>query len=275
VDNGLVTARRTLGLLIEAIREAGGPAYEFRQIDPENNADGGQPGGNIRVAYLFNPLRVRFVDRGDAGPRDATAVQATDDGPRLTLSPGRVAPLDPSFNGDETQGWEGGRRSLAAEMLFTPGEGREQRFFLVNNHWKSKRGDDRLGGSRQPPVPGTEVQRAAQARVVADFVEQILDADPQAAVIVLGDLNEHEFRSPLAVLAESGLVNLVPQIEQEDRYTYNYLGNSQVLDHILVSPRLAAQDPQVDIVHANADYPSSEAASDHDPIVARVRVVGE
>ncbi|MDY7095468.1 MAG: esterase-like activity of phytase family protein [Acidobacteriota bacterium] len=275
VDNGLVTARRTLKLLIDSIFEAGGPVYDFRQIDPENNADGGQPGGNIRVAYLFNPQRVRFVDRGDAGPRDATAIQATDDGPRLTLSPGRVAPLAPSFDGDEEKGWEGGRRSLAAEMLFTPGTGREERFFLINNHWKSKRGDDRLGGSRQPPVPGTEVQRAAQAQVISDFVEELLAADPQAAVIVLGDLNEHEFRSPLAVLAESGLVNLVPQIEQEDRYTYNYLGNSQVLDHILVSPRLAAQDPQVDIIHANADYPDSEAASDHDPIVARVRVVGE
>lgn len=273
VDNGLVTARRTLKLLVDSIFEAGGPVYDFRQIDPENNADGGQPGGNIRVAYLFNPQRVRFLDRGDAGPRDATVVQATDDGPRLTLSPGRVAPLDPSFNGDEEKAWEGGRRSLAAEMLFTPGTGREERFFLVNNHWKSKRGDDRLGGSRQPPVPGTEVQRAAQAQVIADFVQELLDADPQAAVIVLGDLNEHEFRSPLAVLAESGLVNLLAQIEQEDRYTYNYLGNSQVLDHILVSPRLEAQDPQVDIVHANADYPDSEAASDHDPIVARVRVV--
>ena len=43
--------------------------YEYRQIDPQNNQDGGQPGGNIRVGFLFRPDRgLAFVDRpgGDA-----------------------------------------------------------------------------------------------------------------------------------------------------------------------------------------------------------------
>ena len=33
--------------LIDAIVAAGGPLYDYRQIDPENNADGGAPGGNV------------------------------------------------------------------------------------------------------------------------------------------------------------------------------------------------------------------------------------
>ncbi len=57
-DNGVVTAGETLTKLTDAIKAAGGPAYEWRQIDPVNDQDGGQPGGNIRVAFLFNPDRV-------------------------------------------------------------------------------------------------------------------------------------------------------------------------------------------------------------------------
>ena len=40
-DNGVVDASETWRLLIEAITRAGGPLYEYRQIDPVNNADGG------------------------------------------------------------------------------------------------------------------------------------------------------------------------------------------------------------------------------------------
>ena len=39
--------------LADAIKKAsGGVEYDFVNIDPEDNKDGGQPGGNIRVAYL-------------------------------------------------------------------------------------------------------------------------------------------------------------------------------------------------------------------------------
>lgn len=265
LDDGVVSASVTLGRLVEAITAAGGPRYELRQIDPEDNADGGQPGGNIRVAYLFNPMRLRFVDRGHAGALDVTEVLRGADGPHLSLSPGRLAPRSPAFAAEPGGDGEGGRKPLAAELIFAG-----RRFFVINNHLKSKRGDDRLYGERQPPVQGTEVQRVAQAKLLAGFVEELLAVDPEAAVIVLGDLNEHEFRSPLAVLEGAGLDNLVERVPLEDRYTYNYIGNSQILDNVLVSSSLARRDPEIDVVHANADYPASEAASDHDPIVVRL-----
>jgi hypothetical protein len=88
---------------------------------------------------------------------------------------------------------------------------------------------------------------------------------------VLGDLNEHEFRPPLAALVARGLVNLVTQLPENDRYSYNYEANSQLLDHILVSAGLAGE-AEVDIVHMNADYPFDRQTSDHDPIVARLRL---
>jgi len=44
-SNGVTSAAGSFGNLIAAIDAAGGPAYQFRQIDPENIADGGVPGG--------------------------------------------------------------------------------------------------------------------------------------------------------------------------------------------------------------------------------------
>ena len=51
-DNGVVSANKTLTALVNAITHAGGAKYNFINIPPEDNMDGGKPGGNIRVAYL-------------------------------------------------------------------------------------------------------------------------------------------------------------------------------------------------------------------------------
>ena len=63
-------------------------------------------------------------------------------------------------------------------------------------------------------------------------------------------------------------MNLISRVAADERYSYNFDGNSQVLDHVLVTRALAAADPTVTIVHLNADSPESRRASDHDPVVA-------
>lgn len=266
-DDAVVSANATFARLIDAVVAAGGPRYEFRQIDPVNNQDGGQPGGNIRVGVLFNPARVSFVDRGDAGATDATSLEGEGRELRLALSPGRIDPANPCFAGGGSGALaEPTRKSLAAEMRFG-----ERTFFLIVNHLKSKRGDDATFGATQPPVRKTEEQRTCQAEIVGRFTASILARDPGAAVVVVGDMNEHEFRGPVRRLVEtSGLVNLIERVPLEERYTFSFEGNLQVLDHILVSPVLAGA-AEVDIVHVNAERADSIAASDHDPVVARVR----
>ena len=53
-NDGTVSANRTLKALADAIKKAsGGVQYDFVNVEPEDNKDGGQPGGNIRVAYLY------------------------------------------------------------------------------------------------------------------------------------------------------------------------------------------------------------------------------
>ena len=49
----VVDASVTLNRLVAAIQAAGGPTYEYRQINPVAHQDGGAPGGNIRVGFLF------------------------------------------------------------------------------------------------------------------------------------------------------------------------------------------------------------------------------
>lgn len=265
-DDGTVTATRTLERLIQAVVEAGGPRYDSRQIDPRNNQDGGMPGANIRVAFLFNPERVESVDRGEAGADDAVQIVSRGSGAALSLSPGRVAPLSPAFGGDEQRGFSSSRKPLAAEFLFG-----DRRLLLINNHWASKRADDDVFGDVQPPSRHSEDQRSQQARLVADLVREILDREPQAGVLVLGDLNEHEFRSPLRILGSVGLENMAMQLGVEDRYTYNYRGNSQMLDYILVNAEfLDSIQFRVDIVHVNSDFSHETSSSDHDPVVVEL-----
>jgi len=255
LDDGTVSAGETLDRLVAAISAAGGPSYRWTQVDPVDGADGGQPGGNIRVAVLLDPSRVELVERGGPGPERAVAVV---DGPALAPSPGRVGPGEPALVES--------RKPLAVQLRVA---GRS--VFLFNLHLASKRGDDPQAGRRQPPERATEAKRLAQARLVAELAGEILGQDPGAAVVVLGDLNEHEWRPPVEALEAVGLVNLVERLAPEDRYTYVFQGRSQVLDHVLVSPSLAA-GAQVDAVHLNADFPAAGRASDHDPVVVGLMI---
>jgi predicted extracellular nuclease len=49
--------------------------------------------------------------------------------------------------------------------------------------------------------------------------------------------------------------------------------DAQTLDHILVSPRIAARSPVFDIVHVNAEF-ADQFASAHELSVARINMIG-
>lgn len=263
IDDGTTDGAPTFRALIDAILAAGGPLYEFRQIDPVNNADGGVPGGNIRVGFIFRTDRgLSFIDRPGGDATTPTGVVATPSGPRLTLSPGRVDPLNPAWFEPE-----GTRKPLAGEFRF-----RGKHLFVIANHLKSKTQDHPLFGRFQPPEQVTLPQRVAQAQIVNDFVDRILALDPNAYVIVLGDFNDFHFSDTLQTLKGGVLTNLMETLPPNERYTFVFDGNAQTLDHILVSPRIAAQSPVYDIVHVNAEF--AVQASDHEPSVARINMIG-
>ncbi|MFI1756078.1 endonuclease/exonuclease/phosphatase family protein [Streptomyces sp. NPDC020571] len=256
-DDGTVAADATVGKLIDAIVAAGGPRYEWRGIDPVDKADGGEPGGNIRQAFLFNPERVSFTDRAGGDATTATGVRKVRGKAALTLSPGRVDPADPA--------WEDSRKPLAGEFVF-----RGRTVFVIANHFNSKGGDQGLTAQYQPPSRSSETQRHAQAKVVNTFVKEILATQKNADVVALGDINDFEFSETARLLEDGGaLWSAVKSLPRSERYSYVYQGNSQVLDQILVSPSVRRGHLSYDSVHVNAEF--HDQISDHDPQVLRFR----
>ena len=254
-DDGTVDPSVTVSTLIAAISAAGGPTYEYRQINPVNDQDGGEPGGNIRQIFLFRTDRgLSFVDRSGGDSTTVTTVTSAGGTPQLSFSPGRIDPTDSA--------WNSSRKPLAGEFLFDG-----QRLFVIANHFNSKGGDQPLTGRFQPPTRSSEVQRHQQATIEAGFVQQIRAIDPNANVVVLGDLNDFEFSETIHILEAGGLTDLYDTLPLAERYSYVFQGNSQTLDHILVSGPLANRST-LDVVHVNAEF--WDQASDHDPSVARI-----
>ena len=256
--NSTVTdAATTWNMLVAAIVAEGGPRYAFRQIDPVDDQDGGEPGGNIRVGFLFRTDRgLEFVDRPGGTSTSDTTVVDHPSGPRLSASPGRILPGDAAFTAS--------RKPLAGEFRM-----RGRKVFVIANHFNSKGGDHPLFGRFQPPVRSSEVQRHAQAQIVNDFVDELLEADEHANVIVLGDINDFEFSETVEILEGDELSSLMNTLPKPERYSYDFEGNSQVLDQILVSDNVSDEFAiEYDVVHVNSEF--ADQASDHEPQVARI-----
>ena len=181
----------------------------------------------IDVALLSDPTRVQVqsasLQQGctlvDTGIRDETAVCPSNQSPLFSRPP------------------------LQAHLTINGSE-----LTIYVNHFKSKRGGD----------IETAPRRRAQAQHIADMVDAQLETNPDAHIIVLGDFNDYENSPPLQLMTENGrLTNTLQQIPEQERYSYNFSGASQLIDGILVSPSLAEQIADVSILHVNADYPDS------------------
>ena len=259
-DDQVTDASQTYQLLIDSIRDNGGPVYDFRDIPPERNQDGGEPGGNIRVGFLFRTDRgIQFIDRGNSGSSDAVDIQSGPDGPELSLNPGRIDPKNSAFKGS--------RKPLIGEFIYNG-----ETIFVIGVHLNSKGGDLPLFGRYQPPVLSSEKQRLQQAEVIQPFVSKILAIDPKANILVLGDFNDFQFSTPLIAITGNNLKNLVLTLPENQQYSYLYDGNSQVLDQMLTSVSMEDKLSVYAVIHINAEFTTKDRLSDHDPILARFHI---
>jgi predicted extracellular nuclease len=244
-----------LQALVDAITAAGGPSYQFFDVAPEDGTSGGIPGGNIRNAYLYNTERVKLVDF-------------------VSLTPDVLDRLGVN----DFDAFDGTRNPLLATFKFS---GKE--FTVINNHLTSRFGSTPVFGGPQPFVQAGEAEREAQAGALNQVVDVLLaagrgnktHASKAGRVIVLGDLNTMEFTNDLTeILPGTGpdrvLTNLIDTLSDDNVYTYNFEGNSQVLDHMFVTDNLL-DDAEFDIVHVNVDFPRVDdtVGSDHEPLIAR------
>jgi predicted extracellular nuclease len=155
----------------------------------------------------------------------------------------------------------------------TTGLGGPTDVWILANHFSSGP-DGRVG------------QRREQANYNAAVVKAIQGQEPDAKVMVAGDLND--FPRPddpflpsrnsdqLAGLYDAGLHNLYDTVIAGDpaaAYSYVFDGNAQDLDHQLVTDSWFADLEQVHEAHINSDWPrvpgSNRGTSDHDPMVSQ------
>lgn len=255
IDNGITDAAQTYQLLINSIIAQGGPPYAWIDIAPENNRDGGEPGGNIRVGFLYRKDKDIYLSKGLPGDYNSPT-EILPNGHELSLNPGRIDPKNSAFTES--------RKPLAASFVI-----KGIPLIVVGLHMNSKGGDSPLFGRFQPANLVSEDQRNRQAAVLRGCLDRIMSADPNVGVIVAGDLNDFQFSAPVKKIIGSDFIDLVSTLPENERYGYIYDGNAQSLDHILVSKKIAANLTLFHNLHINSEYPSSKRSSDHDPSLVR------
>uniref|UniRef100_UPI003144FA30 Ig-like domain-containing protein n=1 Tax=Terrirubrum flagellatum TaxID=2895980 RepID=UPI003144FA30 len=285
--SGDTSAAGTLQLLVNklnALASAVGSSAHYSFVDNpfiNNNAtgtaNGGQPGGNIRTAYIYRDDRVTL------DPNSLKTLAA--DGTPITSA---AANADQATNPDNP--FYQSRPPLIATFKFNG-----QDVTVVDNHFTSKGGSAPLLGTDPTPFDAGEVTRAAQAQAVNNFVDSLQATNPNAKIIVAGDLNEFQFEEPINVLKGTAsisnydvpgadpitatatytpggtavLTDLQDLLPANERYDYVFEGNSETLDHMMVSNSLAGQT-QFDIVHLNAEF--ADQTSDHEPLAASLYI---
>ena len=126
---------------------------------------------------------------------------------------------------------------VTRDILYVKGRTRNrEEFHIFVNHWPS-----RIGGVAQ-----TEPKRIAVARILKGKIDSVRIAGPKAHIVVMGDMNDDpDNKSLMEVLNAqppstpgAQLVNLMFPDFKDGKGTYNYRGNWNMLDNLLVSPGL-------------------------------------
>jgi len=147
-------------------------------------------------------------------------------------------------------------------------ESEPETLYVLNNHFTSLAAGE----------AATEPRRTAQAAWNVAVMQQILANDPDAQIVVMGDLNSFYHTLPIDTLENAGLAHAFDIFGEDEAlpYTYIFEGKTQSLDHILMTQNLFDRVGNVEALHINADYPlplpdddSPRRVSDHDPLVVR------
>lgn len=161
---------------------------------------------------------------------------------------------------------------------------------VIANKIKTKRAEE-SPFNLEPPFRFTEIQRKAQFRSIRKFLNSLFEKDPNAYVVVTGDLADFDFAEPgegedhpLAIVkgmnGEVPLTNVANTVPEAHRYDYIFQGQGTVVSHTLVSPAMLKTFVGADFLHFNAPFPdgmkwdpgTTIRASDRDPLEARFQL---
>lgn len=120
--------------------------------------------------------------------------------------------------------------------------GRKDTVHIFVNHWPSRR-----GGQEK-----SEKNRVFVAEQLRKSIDQIQDKNPLAKIIIMGDFNDEPNNVSVTNTLNAGnnqsstnpsdLYNLVYNMDVKGKGTYNYRGNWNMLDHLIVSNSLINQE---------------------------------
>lgn len=165
-------------------------------------------------------------------------------------------------------------------------------FTVVVNHLKSFN-----GYNDEKDAPFVRMKKKLQAEFLAKLVQERMKADPNERIALVGDFNAFQFNDGIvdmigtikgkpaakeevmnasADLLDGELTDLVDLIKPEQKYSYSFDGNAQVLDHIIVNEAFRKRLNSFYYARINADFPEIyrndparvERFSDHDAAVA-------
>ncbi len=141
----------------------------------------------------------------------------------------KSSPIKVEFNDD--------LKFTTRDILYVTGKtNNDEEFHIFVNHWPS-----RIGGLAQ-----TEPKRIAVAKLLKSKIDSVQNSNPNANIIVMGDLNDEPSNKSInevlnaqsPEVENAALVNLMFPIHQNKQGSYNYRGNWNMLDNVIVSPNL-------------------------------------
>ena len=237
-----VDASETYRLLALTIKQLSGVDYKWVDIQPELGADGGQPGGNIRNGFLYNPNTVNA---------DMNSLRVI---------------------GKGNWAYDDSRKPLICDFIEKE---TGQRLSVINVHLASKRHQESVFAPKDAGLDGKLGVRVEQAHIIRNEARKILHHGNE--YYITGDFNDSEFSRTLETICDDGAaVNLVMHLSANERYDYNHRGKLQVLMHGIVSAKLAESGrADYEIIHGNeligvTPGEQSDKPSDHAYVIAKI-----
>jgi predicted extracellular nuclease len=239
----VIDADDTYRLLVNTIHKMCGIRYRWVDVNPEQGADGGQPGGNIRNGYLFNPERVE-----------------------VDLSSVRVF-------GAEHACFEDSRKPLL--VVFSE-KASGLKLACINVHLASKRHQNSIFAPLEPGTDNKLDVRVAQAKVISQEMQALTELGTN--YYLTGDFNDTQHSDTLVALLGEHSANLVESLPKTERYDYNHRGKLQVLMHGVIPRKLyESGGAEYQIIHGNellgvTPGEESDKPSDHAYVIAKLKL---
>ncbi len=134
------------------------------------------------------------------------------------------------------------------DILLVKGQISETIVYIFVNHWPSRSGGE----------AATESRRIFVAGALRKAIEDVQDSDPDANIIIMGDLNDEPTNKSVtevlqvntsknASIITTDLYNCSSELDEAGEGSFNFRGDWQMIDQIMASGNLLASDAPISI----------------------------